>query len=170
MKAWNVSLGAEGKERKRAHDMIGSNLTSESVALTFSLESGGEEIRKAPMAYVPDLPAKVVQLLDQNDRWLSHNTHLKLTHLHDFLTCSLGRLTANADTIPPGEIWLKVGGDKGGGSMKVNFQILNVPHPNSPANTCVFLAYEGPDTKTNLHVVLARYKSQIDSLKDLKWR
>lgn len=68
MKAWNISLGTEGKERARAHDLIGPNLTSESVAFTFSLDGGGEELRKAPMAYVPDLPAKVTQLLDQNDR------------------------------------------------------------------------------------------------------
>lgn len=88
---------------------------------------------------------------------------------HD-LTYRLGRLTANEDTIPSSEIWLKLGGDKGGKTMKVNFQILNLPHPNSVTNTCVFLAYEGSDTKTNLHVALSRYKSQVESLKQLKWR
>jgi hypothetical protein len=82
----------------------------------------------------------------------------------------LGRLTANKETIPDAEVWLKIGGDKGGKSMKVNFQILNLPHPNSVTNTCVFLAYEGPDTKTNLYVALARYKSQIDTLQQLKWK
>lgn len=68
MNAWNISLGTEGKERSRARELIGPNLTSESVAFTFSLDGGGEELRKAPMAYVPDLPTKVTQLLDQNDR------------------------------------------------------------------------------------------------------
>lgn len=33
---------------------------------------GGDEIRKAPMAYVPDLPAKVLQLLQQNDRYFKY--------------------------------------------------------------------------------------------------
>lgn len=69
MRAWNISLGTEGKERSRARELIGPNLASELVGLTFSLDGGGEELRKAPMAYVPDLPAKVIQLLDQNDRY-----------------------------------------------------------------------------------------------------
>ena len=69
MRAWNISLGTEGKERLRAQELIGPNIASESVGLTFSLDGDGEEVRKAPMAYVPDLPAKVIQLLDQNDRY-----------------------------------------------------------------------------------------------------
>lgn len=73
MKAWNINLGTEGKERLRARELIGSNLTSESVAFTVSLEGGGEEIRKAPMAYVPDLPEKVIQLLEQNDRYFLYH-------------------------------------------------------------------------------------------------
>lgn len=51
-----------------ARDLIGPNLASELVPFTFSLDGGGEEIRKAPMAYIPDLQAKIKQLLDQNDR------------------------------------------------------------------------------------------------------
>lgn len=50
--------------------------------------------------------------------------------------------------------------------MKMNFQILNTPNPNSVMNTCVFSTYEGPD---NLHVALARYKSQVEDLKQLQW-
>ena len=44
--------------------------------MTFSLDDGGEELRRTPMAYVPDLPAKVKQLLDQNDRYYSMHTFL----------------------------------------------------------------------------------------------
>ena len=54
--------------------------------------------------------------------------------------------------------------------MKFNFQIMNAPHPNSVSNTCVFSAYEGPDTKTNIYVALARYKSQVQELQKLEWR
>lgn len=70
--------------------------------------------------------------------------------------------------IPSNEIWVKLGGDKGGSTMKVSFQILNCPNPNSPNNTCVFVAYEGPDSKTNLHVALDRYKSQVEELQNLE--
>ena len=38
-------------------------------------------------------------------------------------------------TIPDDEIWLKLGGDKGGGSLKMCFQHLNIPSPNVQENT-----------------------------------
>jgi len=53
--------------------------------------------------------------------------------------------------------------------MKMNFQIMNTPNPNSVVNTYVFSVYEGPDSKTNLHVALARYKAQVDELKQMRW-
>lgn len=70
MSAWKVSLGSEAKQRSLSKELIGPNLQSETAAFTFGLDGGGEEIRKAPIAYVPDLVAKVKQLLDQNDRQL----------------------------------------------------------------------------------------------------
>ncbi len=45
-------------------ELVGPNLSSVTVPFTFAVE-GGEEIRRAPMAYVPNLVAKVTQ---QNDR------------------------------------------------------------------------------------------------------
>ncbi len=51
--------------------------------------------------------------------------------------------------IPDSEIWVKLGGDKGG-SFKMNFQICNVDHPNSPVSTCAFCVFEAPDNATNL--------------------
>lgn len=72
--------------------------------------------------------------------------------------------------IPADEIWLKIGGDKGGKTVKINFQIANCPHPNSPVNTVVFAAFEAPDTKCNLHIAIDRYKPQVDALRKLTWR
>lgn len=69
MKAWNITLGPEHKVRSIARDLVGPNLDSEMVPFTFPLDGGGEEVRKAPMAYVPDLVGKVTQLLEQNDRY-----------------------------------------------------------------------------------------------------
>ncbi len=79
-------------------------------------------------------------------------------------------LLTSHDFIPSGEVWVKLGGDKGGSSMKVNFQICNLMHPNSPTNTCVFVAFEAPDSKANLHLALDRYKSQVAELQKLVWR
>lgn len=68
MSGWKVHLDSEAKERSLAKALVGPNLASEMVAFSFALDGGGEEIRKAPMAYIPNLPQKVIQLLDQNDR------------------------------------------------------------------------------------------------------
>lgn len=59
-----INLDSEVKERSLAKELVGPNLES---AFTFTLDGGAEEIRKAPMAYIPDLIAKVKQLLEQND-------------------------------------------------------------------------------------------------------
>ncbi len=144
-------------------------MESEAVPFTFPIDGGkgGEEVRQAPMAYVPDLVKKVVQLLDQNDKYTHMHTNEWVISL---IIHRVGRLNKGHKFIPSDEIWVKLGGDKGGSTMKVSFQILNCPNPNSPTNTCVFVAYEGPDTKTNLHVALDRYKSQIQELQNLKWR
>jgi hypothetical protein len=70
MRAWKVSFASEAKERSLAKELVGPNLDAEAVAFTFPVDGrgGGEEIQKAPMAFVPDLVAKVTQILDQNDR------------------------------------------------------------------------------------------------------
>lgn len=39
------------------------------------------------------------------------------------------------------ENW-KVGGDKGGGSFKMNFQIVNTLTPNAVNNMCFFSCFE----------------------------
>ena len=44
---------------------------------------------------------------------------------------STNRLTWHEGIIPSDEIWVKLGGDKGGDTMKVSFQLVNVPTPNS---------------------------------------
>ena len=67
MKSWNVSFACEEKERRLAKKLIGPNLSSESVLLTFE-KDGEHELRNAPFAFVPDLKAKIFQLLEQNDQ------------------------------------------------------------------------------------------------------
>ena len=67
---------------------------------------------------------------------------------------SAGRLTWHDGIIPDTEIWVKLGGDKSGKTFKMNFQIVNVPAPNSVHNTCVFNCFEAEDFITNLHSVI----------------
>ena len=98
------------------------------------------------------------------------------SHIHNELTCiltgcfdRLDRLT-DQGIIPRGEIWVKLGGDKGGQTMKLSFQICNCIHPNSPTNTCVFVAFEATDSRCNLHVAMDRYKAQVKDLCGQTWR
>jgi hypothetical protein len=97
-------------------------------------------------------------------------------HLKHFQLCNLilvsraGRLTWHGDVIPKDEIWIKIGGDKGGGSFKMNFQIVNTLTPNAVYNTCVFSCFEAGDSVTNLHVSLDRYKDDIKDLQGMMWK
>ena len=82
------------------------------------------------------------------------------THTITLLNYRLNLLTWHDGDIPPNEIWIKIGDDKGGSSFKMNFQIVNTPKPNTPKHTCIFTTVEAPDSITNLHVALDRYKDQ----------
>ena len=93
---------------------------------------------------------------------ITQNTFLKLTRE--------GRLTLHKGVIPSGQIWIKLGGDKGGSSMKMSFQICNLKAPNSVKNTCIFAAFQAGDTITNLHVALDRYQEQVNTIESLTWR
>ena len=68
---------------------------------------------------------------------------------------------------------MKLGGGKGRdvlNTFKMNFQILNVPAPNSVHNTCVFSCFEAGDSVTHLHSVLNYFKDQVKQLQVMEWR
>ena len=71
---------------------------------------------------------------------------------------------------PTDDIWLKLGGDKGGGSFKFMLEIANTKCPNSKRNTIVLCAFEATDTAVNLHMALDRYKMEVDSISRMTWR
>ena len=72
--------------------------------------------------------------------------------------------------IPKDEVWIKVGGDKGGGMFTMNFQIVNTRTPNSVHNTCAFSCFEADDTVTNLHVALDRFRGEVTHIGTMKWK
>ena len=77
---------------------------------------------------------------------------------------SVPRLTWHEGAIPEEEVWIKIGGDMGGGTFKMCFQLCNTTNPNSPQNTCVFLLFEGPDTYTNMWISIDQFRNQICNL------
>ena len=72
--------------------------------------------------------------------------------------------------IPPSEIWVKLGGDKVGGSFKMNFQIVNIYAPNSVHATCVFSCFEASDSIANLHVALDRFRDEVTEIRNMTWK
>ena len=68
MKEWGIQISSERSMRSRASDLTDSPLSSEMALFSFPLQSGGEEVRPAPIVYIPDLKKKLFELLDKNDR------------------------------------------------------------------------------------------------------
>ena len=159
-------LGSERKQRALSNKLVSDNLEAELAPFSFQLSNGGEELRGAAFAYTPSLTRKVVHLLDR----MKCKTYCicSCNCLRDFM-CREGTLTWHGGMIPDDEIWLKLGGDKGRGYFKINFQIFNTPAPNSVHNTCVFSCFEASDTLSNLHVALDRFRGEVANISTMKW-
>ena len=71
-------------------------------------------------------------------------------------------MTWHDDTIPANEIWIKLGGDKGRGSFKLNMQVVNTVHPNSIKNTTLLAVFKAGDSIVNLYTALSQYKTQFE--------
>ena len=68
------------------------------------------------------------------------------------------------------ETHIKIGGDHGGGSFKMSYQICSTATPNSKDNTIVFSVFEAKDRNANLKIGLSRYQFQVDELQTMKWK
>ena len=53
------------------------------------------------------------------------------------------------------EMQVKIGGNHGGGSFKMSYQIANVHNQNSTDNTIVFSIFEAKNYHTNIKIRLA---------------
>lgn len=175
---WGVGIASEKKMRHEAAEIVGTNLEAELVPLSFAHKDGGEVIKEAPIAYIPHLWEKVKDLLDQNSDDSKGYAYIQTSCMKITCTVHCGndilnrvhRVTWHNGGIPSDEVWLKLGGDKGGGTVKLCFQHLNVSSPNAPENTCVFSIFEGPDSYTNLSIGLGRYIEAINDLQGQCWR
>ncbi|XP_072027743.1 uncharacterized protein [Amphiura filiformis] len=66
------------------------------------------------------------------------------------------------------ELWLKIGGDKGGTTTKMAFQLVNQNAPNSSASTNIISMFEATDTYINLKEVFSNLSEQISELMKVK--
>ena len=79
------------------------------------------------------------------------------------------RLTWHSGTIPSSEVWIKIGGDHGGGSFKLSMQIANTKRPNATDNTIPLFIFNEKDSPANLQTALTQYSSQIEQLQQATW-
>ena len=73
-------------------------------------------------------------------------------------SCRTRRLTWHEGFIPASEVWIKIGGDKGSGTFKMNLLPLQ------------FCPQHVRFAVTNLHAALDRFKDQVEHLDGMKWR
>ncbi len=156
-----MAIASEGNMRSEAKEFIsGDNLRTELTPFTFSTKEKHLGVQNGSANGLSRRPIeKIEDMLIFND---SERTGYIFFLIRSSDTCSVHRLTWHEERLPQDEIWVKIGGDKGGGSFKMNFQICNVHNPNSPNNTCVFCVYEAPDSPANLSLALGRYREQIN--------
>ena len=72
--------------------------------------------------------------------------------------------------IPENEVWVKLSGDKGGGTFKLSLQLCNVENVNSVYKTIVFAIFKAGDNSFNLHVALRQYKKQVQKMATAQWQ
>lgn len=80
MKALGVEVANEKQMRKASREVIGDNIAGESAPF-YSGTKSGMDIQPGPHVFVPDLMAKIICLLEENERYstvqwqLYMNTH-----------------------------------------------------------------------------------------------
>ena len=107
------------------------------------------DTRLTPVAYIANLSNFVSNLLDKYEE--------------------TGLLTSHTK-IPDDEVWVKIGGDHGGGSLKIMLQIANVRKPNSKHNTFLISLANSKDTHVNLDAIIKPYEKEIENLNKMTWK
>ena len=145
--SWNMHIPHEGSDRQFANQLLPFEVQGQMLGLIHRMSridgTTGHEIRLSQCASVPMLP-----LIKQHVQ-----SHIKQ-----------GTFINNHPIIPNDKIYIKIGCDKGGGSMKFTFQILNVANPNSKENTVIFNLFEAPDSYTNIKTALDNNLAEINVL------
>ena len=134
LRRWLSSFGVVLQSEPAMRQQISKELPFSLVAemLPQSSKTGSVELK--PVVKLPDLKRLVLYYLDQHE--------------------VAGSLTWHDGALPGNEVWVKVGGDHGGGSFKLSFQVANVQNLNAKQNTIPLLVFPAPDTAVNLATTL----------------
>ena len=155
LRSIGVKVGGEQQDRAEQQRLIGDHLVGEMKDLSevdkSSIHSvSGVKIVSSPVVKVESLRRYVTHLLNEYDR------------------CN--KLTWETNGIPEDEVWIKIGGDHGGGSFKLCLQVLNISCPNAVKNVHAILCFNAKDMHSNIDKVLSEYKNQIRQLQLMHWK
>ena len=75
-------IPSEKRLRQLSDDILGNHLESGTAPFTFAVKHGGEDLRPAPLVYVPDLRALFFQYLDQNERYKKEQSECPSENMH----------------------------------------------------------------------------------------
>ena len=151
MRSIGIKHACERAERKVQKNAICGRIKIGMKQLSFDNKTTQEkEMKSTPVAYVEDLTEFVPELLNKYEE-------VGLLHSHD-------------GQIPEDEVWVKLGGDHGGGTFKIMLQIANIANPNSNLNTFIICMVDCKDTHANLKKVFQPYQRQISALQNLTWK
>ena len=84
MKAQGVKIASERSVRKLSEETVGTDLVAVEVPLSQPLRTG-VDMRLSPLVYIPDLVAKIFQLLEQNYRYIHTCTCTDMYRMHNTL-------------------------------------------------------------------------------------
>ena len=86
---------------------------------------------------------------------LNPTLNCSFTVLHYLNNLQSTGLFTDPAFIPSNEVFLRIGGDRGGGSFKMSFQIANTDHPNKVENTVLFSVDGSKRFESKFTVMLA---------------
>ncbi|XP_065643749.1 uncharacterized protein LOC136075205 [Hydra vulgaris] len=146
----NVICASNAKQRNVAKKWSCDDLIVKNAPFMVEKKDskGSYEIKELPCAYIENLQGHITNVLDRLD---SNNLLLY-------------------NKIKDNEIHIKIGGDYGGDSFKMFYQVANLEKPNAKTNTTIFNIFEAKDYTTNLKISLTRFTSEIDFLQKMIWK
>lgn len=145
-----VFAGEEAVKKAEKEVQADIHVEYHNLQVKSETDVSGTELKSTPCVYVTNLASFVTDTLDKFD--------------------SQNLLTWHGNAIPDDTIWVKVGGDHGGGSFKMCLQIANVQSPNSKHNTFMICLVNAKDSRYNLREILCTYRKQIDALQGTTWK
>ena len=142
---FNIKLSSEKTTRCVTEKWVGEGRMAELAPLSHKSTSGNKRITimPRPWVYIYNIVGHILKRLDDLQKYN------QLLH-HEF--------------IPENEIHVKIGGDHGGCTFKMAYQIGNIENLNRKENTTVFSIFEAKDSISNLRTCLDRFKRQVNLL------